>query len=79
MSYTPTNAYDSVQGNIPHYWNDNNLWDKSNLKDNATTYGSANSTIFLYNSSANTDKWARFTVDLGVEKFVRDVDIYVAG
>ncbi|MDR1988508.1 MAG: hypothetical protein LBQ24_07500 [Candidatus Peribacteria bacterium] len=69
INYTVMNVCDSNNGNgIPTYWVQRpNIWDKPNLYDGEIIYtsnsvGAENCTLFLYGSSANSEKWARFLV-----------------
>lgn len=79
IPYTTTevDAYDSVNFNIPHYWN-NGSWGRYNLNDMSTTYDPSTSTGFLYNAENSVGSgvgWARFllqfdsTVDISAMSF----------
>lgn len=75
-------AYDSVTKGKPYYWEDENYWNYTNLYDGEINYtsnteGEQNSTLFIYESSANSDSYARFIVDLGEEKNITDIKVYI--
>lgn len=72
LTYTvsSTEAYDSRTNGVPFYWNHASYFNKSNLNDNATSYSTTNSTLFMYGPTEPSPArpgmgdWARFLITL---------------
>ena len=82
MQYTVVveEAYDSVTAALPKHWENESYWNYTNLYDGETAYtsnkvGNQNCTAFILDGS--TDAYARFMVDLGEEKTISDIKVYV--
>ena len=82
MQYTVVvdEAYDSVTTELPKHWENESYWNYTNLYDGETAYtsnkvGNQNCTAFILDGS--TDAYARFMVDLGEEKTISDIKVYV--
>lgn len=83
LTYQCINAYDKVNNGVPYYWN-SGVWQKLNLYDGLITYGSnseggANTTLFLYSSSANSSNWVRVIIDLGTEQVINNIKTVIGG
>ena len=82
MQYTVVveEVYDSVTAALPKHWENESYWNYTNLYDGETAYtsnkvGNQNCTAFILDGS--TDAYARFMVDLGEEKTISDIKVYV--
>ena len=82
MQYTVVvdEAYDSVTTSLPKHWENELYWNYTNLYDGETTYtknnvGNQNCTLFILDGLA--DAYARFVVDLGEEKTISDIKVYI--
>lgn len=80
--------YDSKRNGPSYYWTDMRYWNYTNLNDGAVEYkenypsGGQNCTIFLLqegNATSDSDAWARFVIDLGEERYLREIEIWLGG
>lgn len=67
IPYTTTSldAYDSVNNDIPYYWNNTSVHGRDNLNDGVATTNNSNSTSFLYSSIGDPENgvgWARLLI-----------------
>lgn len=84
ISGTLLNAYESLTGGKPSYWDSSNSWSKDNLFDGQTAYtsnsdGGGNTTILIYNSSPNSGFWCRILIDLGSEQTINNIKTVIGG
>lgn len=78
--------YDSKRKGISYCWTDMRYWNYTNLNDGAVEYKNnypsraQNCTIFLLqegNIASDSDAWARFVIDLGEERYLREIEIWL--
>lgn len=84
MPYTiiVNDAYDSIKQGLPNYWIRDDIWGYNKLYDGNKIYttnaeGGKYCTIFLHDDREQNGGYARFLIDLGKEKNIGDIKVYI--
>lgn len=75
-------AYDTVKQGLPDYWTRTDIWGYNKLYDGNKIYTNNTEarqycTLFLHDDSELNGGYARFLIDLGEEKYIEDIKVYI--